>query len=94
MAVSLLWLVLSEQETPAGMGRGLWRGLLLIFVVTLAMGALWGAVAYLDWMTATPEEHLLFLQDEAWRGTRLEQNQINRFLAWARLRGQRRKEKS
>lgn len=93
VAVSLLWLVLSEQEAPAGMDRGLWRGLLLIFLVTLTMGALWGAAAYLDWARATPEEHLLFLQDDMWRATRREQNRINRFIVWARLRGQRRREK-
>ncbi len=73
---------------------GLWHELLLIFLVGATMAVLWGAAAYLDWATATPEEHLLFLQDLAWRETRLEQNQIHRFLVWARLRAQRRKEQS
>ncbi len=73
---------------------GLWRGLLLIFLVGLTAAVLWGAAAYLHWATARPEEHLLYLQDQAWRETRREQNRINRFLTWARLRAQRRKEKS
>ena len=94
VAVSLWWLVLSKLSPPAGLSPGTWHGMLLIFVVGLTMALLWGACAYFDWSTATPEEHLLFLQDQAWRETRLEQNQINRFVVWARLRGQRRKEKS
>ena len=94
VAVSLVWLVLSAQAPPLGLSAGTWRGMLLIFGTGLTAGVLWGTAAYLDWATATPAEHLLFLQDLAWRETRTEQNRINRFVTWARLRGQRRKEKS
>jgi len=93
VAVSLFWLVLSAIPAPIDMASGEWRGVLLIFVVGLTTAILGGAAAYLNWFTATPTEHLLFLQDQAWRETRREQNQINRWLTWARLRGQRRKEK-
>ncbi len=93
-AVSLGWLVLSSLSPPLGLSAGTWHGMLLIFVVGLTMAVLWAVFAYLDWSTVTPDEHLLFLQDQAWRETRLEQNSINRFVVWARLRGQRRKEKS
>ena len=106
VGASLLWLVLSALAPPRFLvvdprsaaewqaAAGRWRALLLIFLVGATTAVLWGAAAYLDWATAAPEEHLLFLQDEAWRETRPEQNRINRFMAWARLRGQRRKEKS
>jgi hypothetical protein len=94
VAVSLFWLMLSAIPAPLHMAPGEWRGVLLIFVVGLTMAVLGGAAVYLDWLTATPTEHLLFLQDQAWRETRREQNQINRWLTWARLRGQRRKEKT
>jgi hypothetical protein len=93
VSVSLFWLVLSVIPAPLEMVPGEWRGVLLIFVVGLTTALLGGAAVYLDWLTATPTEHLLFLQDQAWRETRREQNQINRWLTWARLRGQRRKEK-
>jgi hypothetical protein len=93
VAVSLYWLILSVLPAPPNMTRGLWRGLLLIFTVGLTTAGIGAVVVYLDWLKATPTEHLLFLQDQAWRETRREQNQINRYLTWARLRGQRRKEK-
>ena len=94
VGVSLLWLLLGAAEPPLNVSQGLWRGLLLIFLVGTTAGVLGGAAAYLHWVTARPEEHLLYLQDQAWRETRREQNRINRFLTWARLRAQRRKEQS
>jgi hypothetical protein len=94
VAVSLFWLVLSVFPAPLELSHGLWRGLLLIFSVGLTTAVLGAAAAYVNWLTTSPTEHLLFLQDQAWRETRREQNQINRWLTWARLRGQRRKEKT
>ena len=73
---------------------GWWHVLLLIFLVGLTAAVLGGAAAYLHWATASLVEHLLYLQDQTWRETRREQNRINRFLTWARLRAQRRKEQS
>jgi hypothetical protein len=93
VGVSLYWLVLSVIPAPLELPRGVWRGLLLIFTVGLTTAVLGAAAAYLNWLTTSPAEHLLFLQDVAWRETRREQNQINRWLTWARLRRQRRKEK-
>jgi hypothetical protein len=94
LGVLLFWLALSVIPAPLDMSMELWRGLLLIFSVGSGAAVLGGAAAYLHWLAATPAEHLLFLQDQSWRETRREQNQINRWLTWARLRGQRRKEKS
>ena len=56
-----------SAEPPLNVSPGLWRGLLLIFLVGTTAGVLGGAAAYLHWATARPEEHLLFLQDQAWR---------------------------
>ncbi len=94
VGVSLFWLVLSSVEPPLDMTRGLWRGLLLIFLAGLTAAVLGGAAAYLGWSAAPAEEHQMCLQDMAWRETRREQNRINRFLTWARLRAQRRREQS
>jgi hypothetical protein len=41
---------------------------------------------------APTEENLLYLQDQLWQQTRHEQATLNRWLVWARLRWQRRKE--
>ena len=94
VGVSLFWLALSAVEPPLRLSHGLWRVLLLIFLVGLTTAVLGGAAAYLHWVSARPEEHRMYLQDQAWRETRREQNRINRFLTWARLRAQRRKEQS
>ena len=94
VGVALFWLALPAVGPPLGLSRGLWHALLLIFLVGLTAAVLAGAAAYLHWATARPEEHLMYLQDQAWRETRREQNRINRFLTWARLRAQRRKERS
>jgi hypothetical protein len=51
--------------------------------VLAATAALLG---YLRWARATPEESLLYLQDQAWAATRSEQRRLNRWLIWARLR--------
>lgn len=68
------------------------------------LGFVWAALAvlaaagtlagYLRWITATPEEQLVYLQDQCWRLTRREQSSLNRWLTWARLRAQRKKESS
>jgi len=60
--------------------------------VALAAGS--AVLAYARQASATPEEALLYLQDQVWRDTRCEQSRINRWLVWARLRWQRRKERS
>ncbi len=51
-------------------------------------------VSYRRWTAATPQESLLFLQDQCWRHTRREQGLLNRWLMWARLRAQQKKEPS
>lgn len=64
--------------------RLVWAGLALLAAAGIT-------VSYLRWTTATPEEQLLYLQDQCWRQTRREQGLLNRWLVWARLRAQRRK---
>jgi hypothetical protein len=49
---------------------------------------------YLRQAASGPEANRLYLQDLLWRETRREQSRLNRWLVWARLGGQRRKEKS
>jgi hypothetical protein len=71
-----------------------------VLFALLLLGTLGGAVAlagavlrHRDWVRATPEEALLYLQDQLWRETARDQGRLNRWLVWARLRGRARKEK-
>lgn len=66
----------------------------LVWVGLAILAAAGIVTSYLRWATATPEEGLLYLQDQCWRLTRREQSLLNRWLAWARLRAQRKKEPS
>ncbi len=68
------------------------RELSLIWAGLALLAAVGTAVSYVWWATATPEESLLYLQDQCWRMTRREQGLLNRWLMWTRLRAQRKKE--
>lgn len=79
-------------ELPLNFPLPFWRALLIAWA-SLAVLAATGIVAgYLRWTTATPEESLLYLQDQCWRQTRREQSSLNRWLTWTRLRALRNKE--
>jgi hypothetical protein len=70
------------------------RELGLVWIGLALLAAAGVAVSYLRWTTATPEEQVVYLQDQCWRLTRREQGLLNRWLMWARLRAQRKKEPS
>jgi hypothetical protein len=82
-------------ETPAAFNRspGIWRGLVLVCALTLVTALVSAILRYLGQLQSTVEENQLFLQDQLWRETRREQSRLNRWLGWARRRGQRRKER-
>jgi hypothetical protein len=86
-------------------GQALAGGLeLLVEFVWRLSGAFWllgGGVLlaslvlnHLIFRRQSPEEAALFLQDLVWKETRREQRRVNRWLAWARLRQEKRKEQS
>lgn len=88
----VVWTWLMEGVPPLGMPREVWRVLRFAWAI-LAVLAVTGIVtSYLRRATASPEESLLYLQDQCWRHTRREQGSLNRWLTWARLRAQRKKE--
>jgi hypothetical protein len=89
----MLWAWMTEDAPPLGMAREGWRILRLVWLVLGVLAAAGIVSTYRRWATATPRESLLYLQDEVWRQTRREQTIINRWLTWARLRAQRKKEK-
>lgn len=81
----MVWGWAVENLPPLDMSRELFRTLRIIWAGLAIVGATAVVAGYLRQAAATPEESLLYLQDVAWRGTRREQSQLNRWLAWARL---------
>jgi hypothetical protein len=90
------WMTGNEMEDvlPLNMSREVWRALRLAWAI-LAMLAATGIIGSYLWLSTTsPAESFLYLQDQCWRQTRREQSSLNRWLTWARLRAQRKKEPS
>jgi hypothetical protein len=69
-----------------------WRNVVFFWAFVLVVSLSVAFFRYLGRRGAPTEENLLYLQDQLWRQTRHEQSVVNRWLVWARLRGQRRKE--
>jgi hypothetical protein len=79
-------------ELPLNIPLALWRTLQIAWASLAVMAATGIVAGYLRWIAATPEESLIYLQDQCWRQTRREQSSLNRWLTWARLRALRNKE--
>jgi hypothetical protein len=94
----LVWAWMTENEMedvlPLNMPREAWRALRLVWAALAMLAATGILTSYLRLTTRTPAESLLYLQDQCWRHTRREQSTLNRWLTWARLRAQRKKEPS
>jgi hypothetical protein len=69
-----------------------WRSLIAFWSFVGVFAVSVTVFRYLGRRRAPTEENLLYLQDQLWQQTRREQSMLNRWLVWARLRGQRRKE--
>jgi hypothetical protein len=67
------------------------QALLVVWLVGVVLAILAAAFVYLRWNQATPEEGMLFMQDQLWRETRSEQRRAERWLVWTRQRWQARK---
>jgi hypothetical protein len=87
----VVWMGATEEGPPLNMPREWWRVLRLVWAALAVLAAAGIAVSYLRQTTATPEESLLYLQDQCWRQTRREQTILNRWLTWARWRAQRKR---
>jgi len=87
----IAWTWIIDYAPPLDIALEWWRVLRLVWAV-LAVLAIGGIVAsYVRQSAATPQESLLYLQDQCWRLTRREQSMLNRWWTWARLRTQRKK---
>jgi hypothetical protein len=68
------------------------RMLVLIWMLAILVFVGAGMIGYQGREQSRPEAARMYLQDVLWKETRAEQRSMNRFVAWARLRYQRRKE--
>jgi hypothetical protein len=93
-AAVLLLAWISQTSPPFGMADRLWRPMLLLWLIGLTAFLASVVLRVVGWLQASPEAHELYLQDVLWQETRREQTRLNRWLTWARLKGQRRKEQS
>ena len=66
-----------------------WKVMLLAWLLGLVFIVATTAVRYAAQWYLCPEEAAMFLQDTLWRETSREQRRINRWIAWARRRQQR-----
>jgi hypothetical protein len=85
----LVWIGLMESSPPLRMPWAFWRALQIVWMLLALLAASGVVVHYRRRSTATPEESLLYLQDELWRHTRREQSLFHRWLMWTRLRTRR-----
>jgi hypothetical protein len=97
LAGYLIWLGLDRLSAPVELQIGedapQWR-LLVVACAIVIIGVCGGvAVGFLNRATATPRQNLLYLQDQLWRETRSDQGRVNRWLARARMKMRRKKEK-
>jgi hypothetical protein len=94
---SALWSVVARLKPALGFDRREWEALLLVWAGGSVLAVAGTVAGYLRLRKQTPEESIMYLQDQLWRETRREQSRLNAWLTWARLRRQRkmrRKEKS
>lgn len=92
MVVWLLWGLVTLVPPLPEFSLPAWRGLLLFWLAALGLLASVAILTYLRQASAGPVAAQIYLQDQLWQQTRREQSRLNRWLVWARLRAQRKKE--
>ncbi len=92
-AAALWYWVMSGQVSRYQFGSALWAVVKLLYLFGVPLLLFRAGSAYSNQARAGRGESLQYLQDQLWRETRREQSRTNRWLTWARLRAQRRKEK-
>ena len=93
-AAALWYWTMTGQTAEYRIETVLTAALKLLYLFGVPLLLFRAAVAYSNQVRAGWDESQQFLQDQLWRETRREQSRTNRWLTWARLRAQRRKEKS
>ncbi len=68
------------------------RMLLVAWIILLGTLLVSLVLNLLRWRTQSPDEAAMFLQDVVWRETRAEQRNLNRWIAWKRVRNKKKEE--
>ncbi len=87
--------LLHEQDNPftPELPTNVWQAFVVLWAGSLVLAVAWALVSYLGRVQASPQESLQYLQDQLWLETYRDQARLGRWLTWARLRFQRRKER-
>jgi hypothetical protein len=85
----LVWLTFPGSWTYLGLPPWVWRLVVPAWVLATVLILASSFLGYWGRRHMTPKEGQLLLQDVLWQDTRREQRWINRWLAWARRRDQR-----
>jgi hypothetical protein len=93
LAGFLLWLLSGFLPAGLELSPTVWRNAIFFWVFVLVVSLSLTFFRYRARRRAPAEENLLYLQDQLWQQTRHEQGALNRWLVWARLRWQQRKER-
>jgi hypothetical protein len=92
---ALLWgWLMDDQPQDYAFDQVFAAALKLLYLFGVPLLLFRASIAYANQVRAHPAEHVIYLQDQLWRETRREQGRVNRWLTWARLRAQRREEKT
>jgi hypothetical protein len=92
---ALLWLwLMDDQPREYAFELVLAAALKLLYLLGVPLLLFRAAIAYSNQVRAHRAENVMYLQDQLWRETRREQSRVNRWLTWARLRAQWRKERT
>jgi hypothetical protein len=89
LAAATVWVRLELEEPMQDFHVVVWRAVLLAWAFGLALAVTATALGYVSAVQAGRAEARVYLQDQVWRETRKDQGRLNRWLAWARLRRQR-----
>lgn len=91
--ILVIWL--SAQPSPIpGIKDGLWRPILLIWIVGLVLFLIKGVLAWMAQNQASPDENRLYLQEQVWHAERRDLSRQQRWITWRRLQRQPREENS
>jgi hypothetical protein len=91
-AALVLWFLADFLPPELELSPVAWRNVALFWAFAMFVSLCVAWFRYLGRGRAPTTENLLYLQDQLWLQTRHQQGTLNRWLVWARLRWQRRKE--
>jgi hypothetical protein len=90
----ICWRVIPREWGNPGIMPVVWQAILVFWIIGIGLLCVAAGVTYWYRRLMSPQECLIFLQDELWKDTRGEQRRFGRWLAWAALRRSDRKDKT